>query len=84
MTWPLVVYTPEPNDIRRTTVVSTSPLVLIVGVADPGTPTSKALWKIWKETYDSNGIMTSLLFMNNSRTRNQIYDNIQAAGTTFS
>jgi hypothetical protein len=84
MNWPLTVYQPEPNDIRKTTVVSTSPLVLIMGVADPGTSTSAPFWKVWKETYDTNGVVVSLLFMNNSRRRDQIYANAQAAGTTFS
>ena len=84
MTWPIMVLSGEPVNMRTVTVVSTTPLVLIVGVADPGTSQSANSWKIWKETYDANGILVLVQFMNKSVRRDQIYANIQASGTTFS
>ena len=83
MSWNLVQVLPEPNDIKRVTVVDQSPLVQIVGIADPMTLTSAGKWKVWKETYDQSGMLSTLLFMNGSRKRDQIYDNIQASSTTW-
>lgn len=84
MTWNLVNVDSEPNDLEKVTVISASPLVLIKGRADPGTATSAAHWKVWRETYDANGIRLKVEFMNTSRRKDQIYDNIQAATTTWS
>ena len=82
--WVLVNPNTDPNDILQITVISTVPLVLIKGTADPKSSTANAVWKVWKETYDQNGILVSLLFMNGSRRRDQVYANAQAAGVTYS
>ena len=72
-------YPEESPYIEKWTVVSTSPLIIIKGRADPGVATSKNLWKIWKETYDANGLLSTKLFMNGSNAFDQIYDNSGSA-----
>lgn len=72
-------YPEESPYIERWNVTSTSPLIIIKGRADPGQATSKAVWKVWKETYDANGVFALKLFMNGSNKFDQILDNSASA-----
>lgn len=57
--------------------------VIYLGMADPGTATSKNRWRVQKFTYDANNNVTSITFMNGSDNFDQIWDNRAAAATTY-
>lgn len=54
-------------------VGGTNPIYM--GNAAPGTPTSSALWKIVKLSYDGNNNVTSILYAGGSPSFNQVWDN---------
>ena len=49
-------------------------LIEYVGKAQPGSPTSSALWQISKWTYDANGFLTDIKFAGNNSDFNYVMD----------
>lgn len=48
---------------------------IYIGVANPGSATSSAVWQIKKLTWDGNNNPTSILAANGTTEYNQIWDN---------
>lgn len=62
------------NPHRQKADNGSMPTSQIFGAAPTGAGTDKAVWRIFKVTYDSNGAMTSIDFMNGSVDYDQIWD----------
>ncbi len=55
---------------------------IFIGLAKPGTATSKALWQIRKITYDGSGFLTDVQWAGGNATFNQVWDD--RAGLSYS